>query len=107
MACSNSSKASDGVARIDAPQTVEQNLITPKSNTENTQDNKSDNISVTSESEEAIEQLTDEEITTKFVICMRGHGFDIPDPELNSDGTIRFAQIRQSIAQDPKFDVQR
>ena len=106
VACSNSSKASDGVAKIDAPQKPEQNLITPKINTENTQVNKSDNIVVSIESEEAIEPLTDEEITTQFVVCMRGHGFDIPDPELNSDGTIRFAEIRQSIAQDPKFDMQ-
>jgi hypothetical protein len=48
-------------------------------------------------------QPSDEEITTRFTSCMRNHGFDTPDPELNADGTINWAPIKQSISQDPKF----
>jgi len=46
---------------------------------------------------------TDEEITTKFTICMRGLGFDTPDPELNQDGSVDLRALKQSFFQDSKW----
>ena len=46
---------------------------------------------------------TDEEITTKFTICMRGLGFDTPDPQLNQDGSVDLGALKQSLSQDPKW----
>ena len=34
---------------------------------------------------------------------MRDHGFNIPDPELNADGSINWAPLKESIDQDPKY----
>lgn len=51
-----------------------------------------DNLDDTSE-------LTDEEIVTRFTACIREHGLNVPDPEVNADGTINFAALRMSFAQ--------
>ena len=51
-----------------------------------------DNLDDTSE-------LTDEEIVTRFTACIREHGLNVPDPEVNADGTINFAALRASFAQ--------
>ena len=50
------------------------------------------------------ENLTDEEIATNFTECLRAQGFDVPDPELNADGTVNLRGIRQKLMQDPEFD---
>ena len=51
------------------------------------------------------QQLTDEDVSTKFTSCMRDHGFNIPDPELYADGTVNMGSIKQNISQDPNYDL--
>ena len=51
-------------------------------------------------------QLTDEEIAMQFAGCMREHGFDVIDPELNADGSLNLMSMRNSLMQDPSFDPQ-
>ena len=46
---------------------------------------------------------TDEEIVTQFTTCIREHGITVPDPELNSDGTVDFHQLRESIFNNAAF----
>lgn len=40
---------------------------------------------------------TDEKAATLFASCMRDKGFDISDPELNSDGTVRWGNFKESL----------
>ena len=40
---------------------------------------------------------TDEKAATLFASCMRDKGFDMADPELNSDGTIRWGNFKESL----------
>ena len=114
-ACSGSAESSGGVASIEksqAPDTSnkvssEINLPTSQSvQPPNRNDDEDSNTNTRSSSENVVvdEDLTDEEITTKFAGCMRDEGFNIPDPELNADGTVDFSAMRQSIFQDPKFN---
>ena len=49
---------------------------------------------------------TDEEVVTDFTQCMRDEGFDIPDPELNADGTVNWEKLKESFDRDPRFDLQ-
>ena len=49
------------------------------------------------------ENLTDEEIATTFTTCLREQGFNVPDPELNADGTVNLRSIWQKLTQDPDF----
>ena len=49
------------------------------------------------------QQLTDEDVSTKFTSCMRNQGFNIPDPEVYADGTINIESIKQNISQDPNY----
>lgn len=84
LACSNSDEEKSGVARIDS------NSISNDVVDEQQLDN---------------EGLTDEEIVTLFVSCLRDNGFEgMPDPEVNADGTINFEALRESIASNPNFD---
>ena len=55
-------------------------------------------------SPENISEQTDEEITTSFAECLRSEGIDVPDPELNADGTVNLAAFRQNMANDPNFN---
>ena len=104
-ACFNAGQSSAGVAKIDKAQLID--------------DARTSNIESDARSEPLVEptdepempgvvdedgNLSDEEITTKFTTCMRDHGFNIPDPVLNADGTVDQSALRQSIAEDPKFD---
>lgn len=43
---------------------------------------------------------TDEKAATLFASCMRDNGFDMADPELNSDGTVRWGNFKESL-KDP------
>lgn len=54
-----------------------------------------------------VENLTDEEIATNFTTCLRDQGFNVPDPELNADGTVNLRGIRQKLVQDPNFDFRQ
>ncbi len=89
VACSGSGKSDSGVAQIDESQPVD---IQTKSK---------------SGSDGGVDtaDLTDEEITTRFTACFRDHGFNIPDPEINADGTVDLGALKQSIAQDPKNEA--
>lgn len=49
---------------------------------------------------------TDEEIATDFTECMREEGFELPDPELNADGSVNVEAIRDNLIADPNFDFQ-
>ena len=70
-------------------------------------------VAATTESSEAndepklVDNLTDEQIATNFTTCLREQGFDVPDPELNADGTVNLRGIRQKLVQDPNFDFRQ
>ena len=51
------------------------------------------------------QQLTDEDVSTKFTSCMRDHGFNIPAPEVYADGTVNLGSIKQNISRDPNYDL--
>ncbi len=66
-----------------------------------------DTTSVTKVAESPTEDSgiqTDEQIVTNFASCVRQHGILIPDPEINSDGTVDFQKLRQDIFNDPNFE---
>ena len=100
----NSTKSSSGVAQIDETeiQSRSKNQSGLKSNDSKQPTSDANTLKLGSHDT----QLTDEEITTRFTSCMRDHGFDTPDPELNADGTVNFDALRISISEDPKFDIQ-
>ena len=113
--CSGSAESSGGVASIEKSKVLDtfndtsseiglptsQSVQPPNRNVD---EDSNTTTSSSNENSEVDEDLTDEEITTKFAECMRAEGFTIPDPELNADGTVDFSAMRQSIFQDPKFN---
>ena len=50
-----------------------------------------------SDTSEYFGENTDEKAATLFASCMRGNGFDMADPELNSDGTVRWDRFKESL----------
>lgn len=48
---------------------------------------------------------TDEDITIQFTMCMRNHGFDIPDPTVNADGTVDWLVLKENMVQDPNYSI--
>lgn len=105
-ACSRGGDSDSGVARIDESQRL---ALEAKA------DSRSDmqvqaTVTKTAEQETGSgngvsnDDRSDEEILTGFATCMREQGFNIPDPELNADGTVNFQKMRETIVQDPKFD---
>ncbi len=115
--CSSSAESSGGVASIEksnAPNIAKDassEINLPNSQAEqtpnrNVAEDSNTNTKSSSENVVVAKDLTDEEITTEFAECMRDEGFNIPDPELNADGTVDFSAMRQSIFQDPKFNPQ-
>ena len=40
------------------------------------------------------DSLTNEEIVTLFTACLRDNGFDVPDPEVYFDGTVKIPAVR-------------
>jgi len=81
-ACSSSSQSDSGVARVDKPQVSEPAIKSagpsnPKSDTTARLSSTSDKT----ESNQTTADLTDEQITTNFTVCLRDHGTNIPDPE--------------------------
>ena len=100
-ACFNSGESDSGVARIDESGTsgaIAEAAVQPD------RSERSASGMGTSPAETNTDELTDEEITTIFITCLRDHGFDVPDPELNADGTVNFSAMRQAIANDPDFN---
>lgn len=63
-------------------------------------------LSDSSSSAENISEQTDEEVATSFAECLRGEGINVPDPELNADGTVNMMAFRQSMINDPNFSFQ-
>ena len=102
-----SAQSSSGVARIDQPDVTEDSVSSAsQSNSVAGVAVQSTTEVVTQDEGTAPEELTDEEITTEFTECLRAHGFNIPDPVLNADGTVDSQSLRQSIMEDPKFNPQ-
>jgi len=54
------------------------------------------------ETNQTTADLTDEQITTNFTVCLRDHGTNIPDPELNADGSIDLGTLKESFDVGPK-----
>ena len=109
-ACSGSDGSSRGVAQIEGAQVADNRSETESDvnragrgvaqiERSRVPDDRSE-----TEGDVSRDELTDEEITTRFVECMRDLGFNLPDPELNSDGTVDTITLRQNIANYPKFD---
>jgi len=65
-----------------------------------------DSLSNSPSSAENISEQTDEEITTSFAECLRTEGMNVPDPELNADGTVNMTAFRQGLTNDPNFNFQ-
>ena len=89
-ACSRSGESDSGVAKIDNPGEIG---TTTKS------DRRSGGVTAN--------KRTDENVVTDFAKCMRNEGFDIPDPELNADGTVNLEKLKESFDRAPKFDLQK
>ena len=104
MACSSSDNSTGGVASINreaftTPSLTFQNLggnaLMPKTDEEG------------KEAEVGLGNLSDEQITTLFADCLRKHGFNVPDPELNADGTINVMRLRQSLGNNPNWNMRK
>lgn len=98
-ACSGSDGSSGGVAQIDTSQVIQPSIKSagpsdPKSD-KNAQQASTEGTSRTGE-------LTDEQITTNFADCLRDHGLNVPDPELNADGSVNLGALKQGIDFAPK-----
>ena len=103
FACSGGREQGDGVARIAVPEVTavpSEALVYASSETlpisieEGTP-------TVAAESRNV--NKSDEEIVTDFSSCMREQGWDIPDPELNADGTINLRAMLSKVWQTPGF----
>ena len=89
---------------------VSQGQSNPEINDENTTEDKENTTeTVTANDDNAPAEepnKTDEEIATDFTECMRDEGFELPDPELNADGSVNVEAIRDNLIADPNFDFQ-
>ena len=108
VGCSRSDESGAGVAKIDKPQEETDSAQIAKANTQSV-----DSVTegTTEPTESTVERgtttpkLTDEEITTNFAACLREHGFSVPDPELNRDGTVNLGAVKQGISQDSRYQT--
>ena len=99
--CSKSENSSSGVAQIN-PKELSIELATA-SNTETAPMPRATAEDIPSN--EGLQNLTDEEIMTRFADCLRSHGFEVPDPELNADGTINVMRLRQSLGGNSSWNT--
>ena len=84
FSCSQNDQSDRGVAEIGSSQ-IADSRSEPESNV-----NRAD--------------LTDEEMATEFTVCMRDYGFNIPDPELNADGTVDWSALKEGVdVGEPKY----
>lgn len=103
-ACSTSGQFNNGVARVDEPSMAgtssqpvgHSNPLSTPANQSTSQEEVSNHMST-------YYQLTDEDIVTNFTVCMRDYGFNIPDPELNADGSINWGPLKEAISSDPEY----
>jgi hypothetical protein len=93
-ACSGSDESSSGVARIEDTQPAEPEIKSAGPS------NPPADTPVPLASEADTVKETDEEILTNFAACIRDHGFDVPDPEVNADGSLDLLGFRQSVGQN-------
>ena len=99
-----SKDTSAGVARLDdnnqvvAADNSSQNILQSEGSVEP--------LSDSSSSAENISGQSDEEVATSFAECLRGEGINVPDPELDADGTVNMMAFRQSMINDPNFNFQ-
>jgi len=99
--CSKAEDSTSGVAKINpedlnvaiTPENMAGNPLMPRTADDEDQTN------------EELENLSDEEITTIFADCLRKRGFDVPDPELNADGTINVMRLRQSLGANSNWNT--
>ena len=83
VSCSDSPGANSGVASLEDAGTV---------------------VQIKGSQSEDKSMQTVEQIVTDFASCVREHGITIPDPEINSDGTVDFQKLRSDIFNDPNFE---
>ncbi len=55
---------------------------------------------------EAVTAKTDEDLTSEFAACLRDEGFNVPDPEVNADGSVDLRGFFTKLSQDPSFNWQ-
>lgn len=104
FACGDGREQGDGVARIAVPDVTavpSEALVYASSETLPA------SIEQGTPTVDAVESRnvnkSDEEIVTDFSSCMREQGWDIPDPELNADGTINLRAMLSKVWQTPGF----
>ena len=91
---------------INTADTASANAVDPTSEIQTESQNSTRILTDPTPSPENISEQTDEEITTSFAECLRSEGIDVPDPELNADGTVNMMAFRQSLTNDPNFNFQ-
>ncbi len=94
--CSNSDRSNGGVAQIHESLVLESSA---KPATSPKIAGPSRSNAGLSEKNTDTSKLTDEEIATRFTTCVRDHGFNVPDPELNADGTLNWESLKISFGQ--------
>ena len=106
-ACSRGGESDGGVAKIDESQRLALEAKADSRSDADVQATITQSTGQETGSQTGISgtDRTDEQIVTEFAMCMRDQGFNIADPELNADGTVNFQKMRESILQDPKFDM--
>jgi hypothetical protein len=92
-ACSGNGQVSSGVASIDQSQTTKPEIKSAGPSGQQA----GMPVPVALESDNT--DLTDEERTTQFTVCLRDHGLNIPDPELNADGSVDLGALKSSFDQ--------
>ena len=103
ISCGSSETNTSGVAQIrEADRATAQENAGAASNVQN----KATVINAEVDSTENSTAKTDEEIATDFTECMRSEGFELPDPELNADGSVNVEAIRDNLIADPNFNFQ-
>ena len=105
VSCGASETNTSGVAQIrESDKTAAQ--AEAKSNN-SVEENTTETVTANDDNAPAEEpNKTDEEIATDFTECMRDEGFELPDPELNADGSVNVEAIRDNLIADPNFDFQ-
>ncbi len=96
--------SSGGVAQLGDSNVMVATATNPKNMTQ--AETSGTPIPESTSSSEDISEQTDEEIATSFAECLRAEGIDVPDPELNADGTVNMAALRQNLASNPNFNFQ-
>jgi len=87
-ACSSDDQSGSGVVRLEDTQPAEPVIVSAGPSNPQA-DTPVPLVSEANATEHADPEQTDEEILTKFAACLRDHGLEAPDPEVNADGSDR------------------